>query len=79
MSNITFEQFAGTDGYIASRALLDAVNCSVALERPLLIKGVRTWGKTRTEIVIGEQSAKKVIALGKTDFFSHAGVIIVLD
>ena len=32
-----FYQFNGTDGYIASRALVEAVNCSIALERPLLI------------------------------------------
>ena len=34
-----FYQFTGTDEYIVSRALLEAVNCAIALERPLLIKG----------------------------------------
>jgi len=48
-------------------------------ERPLLIKGLRTWGDTRTEIVLGEESAAKVVALAKTDFFTGAGVIIILD
>ncbi len=41
-----FYQFHGTDGYIASRSLVEAVNCSIALERPLLIKGEPGTGKT---------------------------------
>ena len=41
-----FSQFKGTDGYIVSRALLEAVNCAIALERPLLIKGEPGTGKT---------------------------------
>jgi MoxR-like ATPase len=41
-----FQRFQGTDGYIASPALMDAVNCAVALGRPLLIKGEPGTGKT---------------------------------
>ena len=41
-----FEQFKGTPGYIASGPLVDAVNCAIALERPLLIKGEPGTGKT---------------------------------
>ena len=41
-----FNQFTGTDDYIVSRALLEAVNCAIALERPLLIKGEPGTGKT---------------------------------
>ncbi|MAG31486.1 MAG: ATP-binding protein [Deltaproteobacteria bacterium] len=41
-----FEHFKGTTGYIASRALIDAVNCALALERPLLVKGEPGTGKT---------------------------------
>jgi MoxR-like ATPase len=41
-----FNQFSGTKGYIASQALIDAVNCAIALERPLLIKGEPGTGKT---------------------------------
>jgi MoxR-like ATPase len=41
-----FNQFIGTDGYIVSPALIEAVNCSIALERPLLIKGEPGTGKT---------------------------------
>ena len=41
-----FQRFAGTEGYIASSPLVDAVNCAIALERPLLIKGEPGTGKT---------------------------------
>jgi len=41
-----FYQFTGTDGYIVSRPLVEAVNCAIALERPLLIKGEPGTGKT---------------------------------
>ncbi len=48
-------------------------------ERPLLVKGLRTWGDTRTEIVLGKEAAGRVTALAETDFFAQAGVVIVLD
>ncbi len=41
-----FHRFRGTDAYIASAPLVDAVNCAIALERPLLIKGEPGTGKT---------------------------------
>jgi len=41
-----FHRFKGTAGYIASGPLVDAVNCAVALQRPLLIKGEPGTGKT---------------------------------
>ena len=41
-----FDHFEGTRGYIASRSLIDAVNCALALERPLLVKGEPGTGKT---------------------------------
>ena len=41
-----FYQFTGTSGYIVSRSLVEAVNCAIALERPLLIKGEPGTGKT---------------------------------
>ena len=46
MSAPSFNQFTGTQEYIASKALLDAVNLAIALERPLLIKGEPGTGKT---------------------------------
>jgi MoxR-like ATPase len=42
----SFHRFQGTKGYIASVPLIDAVNCAIALERPLLIKGEPGTGKT---------------------------------
>ena len=41
-----FTRFSGTPGYIASGPLVDAVNCAIALERPLLLKGEPGTGKT---------------------------------
>ena len=41
-----FRRFTGTKGYIASEPLIDAVNCALALERPLLLKGEPGTGKT---------------------------------
>ena len=45
-TNGNFIRFQGTPGYIASGPLVDAVNCAVALERPLLVKGEPGTGKT---------------------------------
>ncbi len=44
--NGDFNRFQGTPGYIASGPLVDAVNCAIALGRPLLIKGEPGTGKT---------------------------------
>ena len=41
-----FEQFQGTDSYIASEELRHAVNVAVALKRPLLVRGEPGTGKT---------------------------------
>ena len=41
-----FDQFQGTDGYIASDELRQAVNVALALERPLLLRGEPGTGKT---------------------------------
>jgi MoxR-like ATPase len=46
MKNNGFARFQGTQGYIASGPLVDAVNCAIALERPLLLKGEPGTGKT---------------------------------
>jgi MoxR-like ATPase len=41
-----FDQFQGTETYIASEELRHAVNVAVALERPLLVRGEPGTGKT---------------------------------
>jgi MoxR-like ATPase len=46
MKDNGFKRFQGTPGYIASGPLVDAVNCAIALERPLLLKGEPGTGKT---------------------------------
>ncbi len=42
----SFRRFIGTDRYLTSDALESAVNCALALERPLLVKGEPGTGKT---------------------------------
>nr|HEX4312588.1 MoxR family ATPase [Kofleriaceae bacterium] len=42
----TFDQFRGTESYIASEELRHAVNVAVALSRPLLVRGEPGTGKT---------------------------------
>ena len=41
-----FYRFTGTKDYIVSKSLVEAVNCAIALERPLLVKGEPGTGKT---------------------------------
>ena len=41
-----FYRFTGTKEYIVNRSLVEAVNCAIALERPLLVKGEPGTGKT---------------------------------
>src|SRR5437867_10818605 len=49
-----FRKFRGTDKYLTSSALESAVNCALALERPLLVRGEPGTGKTHlAEAVAG--------------------------
>jgi MoxR-like ATPase len=41
-----FRRFRGTERYLTNEALEAAVNCALALERPLLVKGEPGTGKT---------------------------------
>ena len=41
-----FRRFKGTDQYLTNESLEAAVNCALALERPLLVKGEPGTGKT---------------------------------
>jgi len=43
---LSFRRFKGTDRYLTNPALQAAVNCALALERPLLVKGEPGTGKT---------------------------------
>jgi MoxR-like ATPase len=42
-----FRRFRGTDRYLTSSSLESAVNCALALERPLLVRGEPGTGKTQ--------------------------------
>ena len=59
-----FDQFNGTENYIASTDLREAVNVSLALERPLLVKGEPGTGKT----LLAHAVAK---SLGRTLYTWH--------
>lgn len=56
-----------------------AVQHPVVGNRPLLVKALRTYGDTRTEIVLASEYAERIIELNEKGFFNEAGVIIVLD
>ncbi len=57
----SFHQFTGTADYLASSELADAVNVSVALEKPLLIKGEPGTGKTRLAEAIAENLGMELL------------------
>ncbi len=56
-----FNKFHGTETYIASAALRDIVNVSIALERPLLVKGEPGTGKTLLAENIASALGKKFL------------------
>ncbi len=49
------QRFSSTNQYIATEGLIEAVNASITLEKPLLIKGEPGTGKTK----LAEEIAKK--------------------
>ena len=46
MKNMDMNVFKGSDDYIVTKELMNAVNVSIALQKPLLIKGEPGTGKT---------------------------------
>ncbi|MFA4915428.1 MAG: MoxR family ATPase [Syntrophales bacterium] len=59
--NKKFDQFKGSADYVASESLRNAVNVSIALKRPLLIRGEPGTGKTLLATSISKGLGKKLI------------------
>jgi len=57
----SFAQFSGSEDYVTSEPLENAVNVSIALGRPLLIRGEAGTGKTLLAHSIAEGLEKKLI------------------
>jgi MoxR-like ATPase len=60
--NSVFDQFKGSADYVTSEPLRNAVNVSIALGRPLLIRGEPGTGKTLLAHSIARGLGKKLIA-----------------
>lgn len=58
---MTFHSFTGTDTYLVTPELRDAVNVACALEKPLLIRGEPGTGKTVLAEAIAENLSKQLL------------------
>ncbi len=56
-----FTRFTGTESYLTSEALESSVNCALALERPLLIRGEPGTGKTLLAEAVSEAFGMELI------------------
>ena len=61
MNNNDFDQFKGSPDYVISDSLRNAVNVSIVLGKPLLIRGEPGTGKTQLAHSIARGLAKKLI------------------
>ena len=60
VKNNDFDKFSGSQDYVTSEALRNAVNVSIALKRPLLVRGEPGTGKTLLAHSIAEGLKKKL-------------------
>lgn len=61
VNNDDFDRFSGSPDYVISEPLKNAVNVTIALERPLLIRGEPGTGKTLLAHSIAKGLEKKLI------------------
>ena len=59
---MAFEQFGGSDTYIAGDDLMSVVNAAVALRRPLLVKGEPGTGKTLLAHAVAEVLSRPLVS-----------------
>lgn len=74
-----FIRFTGTSDYITSPALEDAVNVSLALERPLLLKGEPGTGKTLLATSVAEALGMSLIRWHVKSTTSAADGLYIYD
>lgn len=58
------KKFTGSNKYVASNELMNAVNVAIALKKPLLVKGEPGTGKTQLAEAIAESLGMKLIIWG---------------
>jgi MoxR-like ATPase len=69
------QSFEGTDRYIATRELSVAVNASISLQKPLLIKGEPGTGKTELAYQVASSLGKRLITWHiKSTTTAHQGL-----
>jgi MoxR-like ATPase len=59
--SVSFRRFSGTSSYLTNESLEAAVNCALALERPLLVKGEPGTGKTLLAQAVAESLGLELI------------------
>jgi len=58
----SFDRFSGSEKYIADEQLLASVNASIALQRPLLVRGEPGTGKTMLARAVAETLNKSLLS-----------------